>query len=70
MWALATVAFVVFILVARPQAPAGIPGVVAPGVPAELVKEGFKFLEGPVLPFRHDRSRKAILSGSSAGGMS
>src|SRR6266571_1321616 len=30
------------------QAPAGIPGVVAPGVQAELVQEGFTFTEGPV----------------------
>lgn len=48
MWALATTAFIVVVLLARPQAPAGIPGVVAPGVTAELVKEGFSFLEGPV----------------------
>jgi gluconolactonase len=48
MWALATAAFIVVLLVARPQAPAGIPGVVAPGISAELVQEGFKFLEGPV----------------------
>ena len=48
MWALATAAFIVFVLLARPQAPAVIPGVVAPGVTAELVQEGFKFLEGPV----------------------
>lgn len=48
MWALATAAFIVVVLLARPQAPAGIPGVVAPGAAAELVQEGFKFLEGPV----------------------
>ena len=30
------------------QSPAGIPGVVAPGVQPELVKEGFVFTEGPV----------------------
>src|SRR5262249_49446077 len=30
------------------QAPTGIPGVVAPGVEAELVQEGFTFTEGPV----------------------
>jgi gluconolactonase len=30
------------------QAPAGIPGVVAPGVQPELVQEGFVFTEGPV----------------------
>jgi gluconolactonase len=30
------------------QAPAGIPGVVAPGVEPELVQEGFEFTEGPV----------------------
>src|SRR5204862_6307624 len=30
------------------QAPAGIPGVLAPGTVAELVQEGFTFTEGPV----------------------
>ena len=30
------------------QSPAGIPGVVAPGVTPELVQEGFVFTEGPV----------------------
>ena len=30
------------------QAPGGIPGVVAPGVQAELIQEGFTFTEGPV----------------------
>lgn len=30
------------------QAPGGIPGVVSPGVPVELVREGFEFTEGPV----------------------
>src|ERR1700694_1369603 len=30
------------------QTPAGIPGVVAPGVAPELVQEGFVFTEGPV----------------------
>jgi len=30
------------------QAPAGIPGVLAPGVVSELVQEGFTFTEGPV----------------------
>ena len=30
------------------QSPAGIPGVVAPGVAPELVQEGFVFTEGPV----------------------
>src|SRR5262245_26208355 len=30
------------------QAPAGIAGVVAPGVEPELVQEGFVFTEGPV----------------------
>jgi hypothetical protein len=30
------------------QAPAGIPGVLAPGVVPELVQEGFTFTEGPV----------------------
>jgi gluconolactonase len=30
------------------QAPAGIPGVLAPGVETELVQEGFVFTEGPV----------------------
>lgn len=30
------------------QAPAGIPGVLAPGVVTELVQEGFTFTEGPV----------------------
>src|ERR1700684_2411898 len=32
---------------AAAQSPAGIPGVVAPGVQPELVQEGFTFLEGP-----------------------
>jgi gluconolactonase len=39
------------VLVATPaltQTPAGIPGVVAPGVEPELVQEGFVFTEGPV----------------------
>jgi len=35
-------------LPALAQAPLGIPGVVAPGVEAELVQEGFVFTEGPV----------------------
>src|SRR5882757_2529437 len=35
-------------LPALAQAPAGIPGVVAPGVEPELVQEGFVFTEGPV----------------------
>ena len=35
-------------LPALAQAPAGIPGVVAPGVAPELVQEGFVFTEGPV----------------------
>src|SRR5579859_2493262 len=30
------------------QAPAGIPGVLAPGVAPELIQEGFTFTEGPV----------------------
>ena len=30
------------------QAPAGIPGVLAPGATPELVQEGFKFTEGPL----------------------
>src|ERR1700686_1073190 len=30
------------------QSPAGIPGVLAPGVMPELVQEGFTFTEGPV----------------------
>jgi gluconolactonase len=30
------------------QAPAGIPGVLAPGVEPELIQEGFTFTEGPV----------------------
>jgi gluconolactonase len=30
------------------QSPAGIPGVVAPGIEPQLVQEGFKFTEGPV----------------------
>jgi gluconolactonase len=37
-----------FALPVLAQAPAGIPGVVAPGVEAELVQEGFTFTEGPV----------------------
>jgi gluconolactonase len=39
LWALAT---------ASAQSPAGIPGVVAPGIEPELLQEGFKFTEGPV----------------------
>lgn len=35
-------------LPALAQAPAGIPGVLAPGVVTELVQEGFTFTEGPV----------------------
>src|SRR5439155_65163 len=35
-------------LPALAQTPAGIPGVVAPGVVSELVQEGFTFTEGPV----------------------
>jgi gluconolactonase len=35
-------------LPARAQAPAGIPGVVAPGAMPELVREDFKFTEGPL----------------------
>jgi gluconolactonase len=35
-------------LPARAQAPAGIPGVVAPGTQPELVQEGFTFTEGPL----------------------
>jgi gluconolactonase len=35
-------------LSALAQAPAGIPGVLAPGVVTELVQEGFTFTEGPV----------------------
>ncbi len=30
------------------QTPAGIPGVLAPGVMPELVQEGYVFTEGPV----------------------
>lgn len=37
-----------FALPLLPQSPAGIPGVVAPGVQPELVQEGFVFTEGPV----------------------
>jgi gluconolactonase len=37
-----------FALPVLAQAPAGIPGIVAPGVEAELVQEGFTFTEGPV----------------------
>ena len=43
MFALALIA-----LPAAAQAPAGIAGVVAPGVQPELVQEGFVFTEGPV----------------------
>src|ERR1700730_8416678 len=32
----------------RAQAPAGIPGVLAPGAVPELIQEGFTFTEGPV----------------------
>jgi hypothetical protein len=35
-------------LPALAQSPAGIPGVLAPGVVPELVQEGFTFTEGPV----------------------
>src|SRR5262245_35064378 len=42
----ATVAL--FSLPVLAQTPAGIAGVVAPGVEAELVQEGFVFTEGPV----------------------
>src|SRR6266568_2852156 len=42
----ATVAL--FSLPALAQTPAGIAGVVAPGVEPELVQEGFVFTEGPV----------------------
>jgi len=41
----------IFALIALPvlaQAPAGIPGVLAPGATPELVQEGFTFTEGPV----------------------
>ncbi len=38
----------VLALPARAQAPAGIPGVLAPGVAPELVQEGYTFTEGPV----------------------
>jgi gluconolactonase len=37
-----------FAMPAAAQAPGGIPGVLAPGVQAELVQEGFTFIEGPV----------------------
>jgi gluconolactonase len=45
-----TTAAAVMLLAAplRAQTPAGIPGVVAPGIEAELVQEGFVFTEGPV----------------------
>jgi gluconolactonase len=33
---------------AQAQAPAGIPGILAPGAAVELVQEGFTFTEGPV----------------------
>jgi len=46
---LAATMLVALIILARSQAsPAGIPGVVPPGVSAELVQDGFGFLEGPV----------------------
>ena len=44
-WALRLAFFAVPVLA---QSPAGIPGVVAPGVQPELVQEGFVFTEGPV----------------------
>lgn len=48
LWMLAATMLVALIILARSQAPAGIPGVVPPGVSAELVQDGFGFLEGPV----------------------
>jgi len=44
----ATAAMALLALPVLAQAPAGIPGVVAPGVEPELVQEGFVFTEGPV----------------------
>jgi gluconolactonase len=41
-------ALLVLALPAMAQSPAGIPGVLAPGVAPELVHEGFVFTEGPV----------------------
>jgi gluconolactonase len=46
---LGTVAILVnCVLPGSAQAPAGIPGVLAPGVVMELIQEGFTFTEGPV----------------------
>jgi gluconolactonase len=44
----ATTAILALALPALAQAQGGVPGVVAPGVQAELVQEGFVFTEGPV----------------------
>jgi gluconolactonase len=44
-------AFALLTASAFAQTPAGIPGVVAPGVKPELVQEGFIFTEGPVGTF-------------------
>src|SRR5271169_5709129 len=41
-------ALLMLALPAMAQSPAGIPGVLAPGVAPELVQEGFVFTEGPV----------------------
>src|SRR3954452_7834767 len=46
--ALGAAAMALLALPVLAQAPAGIPGVVAPGVEPELVQEGFVFTEGPV----------------------
>ncbi len=46
--AIGIAAVVLFALPVLAQSPAGIPGVVAPGVEPELVQEGFTFTEGPV----------------------
>jgi gluconolactonase len=43
-----TIAIALSTLPVLAQAPAGIPGVLAPGVEPELVQEGFTFTEGPV----------------------
>jgi len=46
--AAAVVAALAVPVLAQAQAPAGIPGVVAPGAVPELIQEGYVFTEGPV----------------------
>jgi gluconolactonase len=69
--ALAATALLVALLTpALAQSPAGIPGVVEPGVEPELVQEGFVFTEGPVgtadggLYFSDIRTNRTYLLGT------